>query len=292
MITEKQIKGQYFTKVNPFIGGAWNIWNSERPEGVVLEPFAGAGDLFKYVEADWVGYDIDPQHPLVQERDTIADFPAGYRTCITNPPYLAKNAAARKKIDIDLKHEDLYLDCLEKCLDNCGWVAAIIPATFYRTGLFSDRLLAWDKIDYQLFDDTDAPVGVAYFTPKYSDTKLYVNGEEINDNLPDKKVDLKFNVAEGTYVMCGIDKTSGDSIEIRKDGAWFDRSKYLKHTSRNYVLFSSSVEIDIDATNNNINRWRSETKDFYLTPFKSMQKSGKYRKRMGFGELERLIVIK
>lgn len=291
MITDKQLKGQYFTTTNPFVGDAWILWNSLRTPGPILEPFAGAGNLFNYVEGTWIGYDIEPQHPDVKQRDTLTDFPKGFSTCITNPPYLAKNAATRKKVEVSMKHEDLYLDCLEKCLDNCEWVAAIIPATFYRTKKFADRLVAWDKIDYQLFQDTDAPVGVAYFGPESYSTNLYVNGEQIVDWIPEKKIDLKFNVAEGNYVMCGIDKTYGDSIEIKENGEWFDRDKYLKNTSRNYVLFYSPVPLNIDHTNTNINNWRFTTKDFYLTPFKSMQTTGKYRKRLSFNELERLVVI-
>jgi len=291
MTSSKYRHGQYFTTVSPFKGEAWDLWNSQRPETVVLEPFAGSGNLFEFVDTDWMGYDLEPQHPEVQQRNTLESFPTGYSVCITNPPYLAKNAASRKKMNISIKYEDMYLDALEKCLDNCEWVAAIIPATFYRSGMFAERLMAWDKIDYQLFEDTDAPVGVAYFGPDTYSTRIFVNGTEVEAALPDRVVKLTFNTADGSYVMCGIDSTAGDSIEVRAEGTWFDRSKYLKHTSRNYVLFSSPSPINIEKTNSNIQAWRDTTRDFYLTPFKSMQKTGKYRKRISFDEIERLVVL-
>ena len=92
----------------------------------VLEPFAGAGNLFDFIDTAWVGYDIDPQHFNVEIRDTIKDFPTDYQVCITNPPYLAKTIISRKRLPVIVKHEDLYLDCLQLMLDNCDYVAAII----------------------------------------------------------------------------------------------------------------------------------------------------------------------
>ena len=105
-----------------------------------LEPFAGGGHLFNYISADWDGYDIQPNHPDVVNRNTIEDFPRGYKVCITNPPYLAKTVVSRKKLPVVLNHEDLYLDALQLCLDNCDYVAAIIPSTFWNQKLFKAML--------------------------------------------------------------------------------------------------------------------------------------------------------
>ena len=288
----KQLLGQYYTTTNPFVGEAYNQWKSLIPTTQILEPFAGAGHLFKYIDADWIGYDIQPMHPEVIQRDTIKDFPKEFKVCITNPPYLAKNSASRRKLDVSITREDLYLDCLDLMLQNCDYVCAIIPSTFYRTGLFRKRLLAWDKMDYLLFEDTDAPAGVAYFVPEETNTSLYVNGKQIQEIEMNDKINLKFNVSYGNYVLNGIDKTSANSITISDDVSSFDREKYLKHTSRNYVLFHSPVPLDIDETNENISKWREETKDFYLTSFKGVQKSGKYRKRISFNEVSRLVIKK
>lgn len=298
MINDKIIKGQFYTTLNPFSGHAFDVWNVQRPHDCpILEPFAGSGNLFDFVRGNWIGYDIEPNHPDIIKQDTLKNFPKNFSVCITNPPYLAKNSLSRKlgedkKDGIFFKHEDLYLDCLEIMLKNCDYVAAIIPSTFYGTNLFRDRLMCWDKIDKNIFSDTSHPVGVAYFGPNKYETKLFVDGEEIFIDLPDikKKLDLKFNVEYGNYVLNAIDQTSGNSIFIEPVSESFNRKKYLKNTSRNYVLFYSPVVLDVERVNTAIREWREKTKDFELTSFKSPMKSGRYRKRMSFSNLKTLLV--
>jgi len=90
---------------------------------------------------DFVSYDINPGSLEVKKRDAIKEFPQGYKLIITNPPYLAKNSAHRKKIDFPTtKYDDLYKLCLEIMLKNCDYVGAIIPASFINADLFLDRL--------------------------------------------------------------------------------------------------------------------------------------------------------
>lgn len=291
MIKSKILLGQYYTIENPFKGAAFELWNGLRPKDCdILEPFAGAGNIFTMIDGQWKGYDIEPNHPDVIAQDTMKDFPKGFKICITNPPYLAKNSLSRKKGEIFFKYEDLYLDCLELMLNNCDYVAAIIPSTFYGTKMFRDRLMCWDKIDYKLFEDTLHPVGVAYFGPNRYETKLYVNGEEVFlNNSPKNLVPLRFNVEDGNYVLNAIDKISGDNIHVETLTDSFDRKKYVKNTSRNYVLFKSEVPLDTKRINDKIVKWRNETKDFELTSFKSTMQSGKYRKRMSFTTLREII---
>ena len=288
----KQLLGQFYTTSNPFKGSdAFSLWDSVRPHNVkVLEPFAGAGFLYSYLNEEWVGYDIDPKRDDIIQQDTIKNFPVGFDVCITNPPYLAKTTISREKLNVLIKYQDLYLDCLELMLQNCQYVAAIIPSTFYNTNLFQNRLLAWDKLDKEVFSDTDVPVGVAYFTPKVRETKLYVNGKEIVKQSPKNiKSSLAFNVSHGNYVLSAIDTTKGRNIHIHNDVENFDRKKYLKNTSRNYSLFYSPLELDIDKINSFIEEWRTKTNDFYLTSFKSTMKSGTYRKRMNFNILKWIV---
>lgn len=300
MIDKKVLNGQYYTTSNPFKGNAFDFWNSLRPKNCqILEPFAGSGNLFDFVDGDWQGFDIEPNHEDIIQRDTLKDFPKGFSVCITNPPYLAKNSLSRKlgnkKEDIFFKHEDLYLDCLEKMLDNCDYVAAIIPSTFYGTNLFRERLMCWDKIDASLFSDTAHPAGIAYFGPDRYETKVFVNGKEIDktklsSDSGKEKLSLRFNVEDGNYVLNAIDQTSKETIFVEAVSDKFDRKKYLKNTSRNYVLFHSPVELDLEKVNNEISRWRKETLDFELTSFKSLRKDGKYRKRMSFKNLKSILL--
>lgn len=288
----KTYLGQFYTTSNPFEDSdAYCLWDDLRPKNVkVLEPFAGSGLLYSYLDNEWVGYDIDPKSPEIIQRDTIKDFPTGYEVCITNPPYLAKTTISRKKLNRQIKYQDLYLDCLELILNNCNYASAIIPSTFYNTGLFQNRLIAWDKLDKEIFSDTDVPVGVAYFVPKADQTYLYVNGKQIKETPPSNvKSNLQFNVEYGNYILCAIDNTKGRNISVHNDLSNFNREKYLKHTSRNYSLFYSPVPLDCEKINSFINNWRDETKDFYLTSFKSTMNNGIYRKRMNFNILKWII---
>ena len=291
MIKDKILLGQYYTTKNPFKGSAFDIWNNRRPKNSkILEPFAGAGNLFSMVDGDWVGYDIQPNNSSIIRQDTIKDFPKGYEVCITNPPYLAKNSLSRKKGELFFKYEDLYLDCLELALQNCEYIAAIIPSTFYGTKMFRERLMCWDKIDCELFDDTNHPVGVAYFGPGKYETQIFVNGESVETiKFPQEFVRIRFNVEDGNYVLSAIDKNSGDNIHIEPVNESFNREKYLKNTSRNYVLFHYNGILDTQKVNEEITNWRNKTKDFELTSFKSTMKSGKYRKRMSFITIKQII---
>ncbi len=289
MIDSKQLRGQYYTTTDPFnISEAYKEWWKLVPKNVpVLEPFAGGGNLFDYIDCDWDGYDIEPNHFLVSVRDTMKDFPTGYKVCITNPPYLAKTVVSRKKLNVLLKHEDMYLDALQLCLDNCDYVAAIIPSTFYNQGLFKDRLFAWDKFDMKLFSDTDNPAGVAYFVPyKVDHTKTYINGKSISlDDTNTPKIvpfEMTFNPRDSyRYIVNGIDKVDGDNIHVKVGSVEY------KNTNRNvFSIHSPHIRDEhLPLINDAITSYRLSTKDFYLTSFKSLQKSGKYRKRISFKEV-------
>jgi hypothetical protein len=296
----KQLLGQFYTTTDPFsISDAFSSWYQMVPKNTtILEPFAGAGHLFSYVYSDWDGFDIEPNHPDVKQQDTLKDFPTGYQVCITNPPYLAKTVVSRKKLPVVLNHEDLYLDALQKCLDNCDYVAAIIPSTFWNQNLFKDRLYAWDKFDMELFSDTDNPAGVAYFVPdKVDTTRTFINGKEVHLNATNTPITTDFPVIfnpEGlsSFLVNGIDTVDQNNIHVRKiDG--FDTSKLVdndgkcKSTNRNMFPIECPYlkEEDLPSINQMIDDWRQETQDFYLTSFKSCKKDGRYRKRISFKEV-------
>ena len=299
----KQLLGQYYTTTDPFNNsGAFRSWYQMVPKDTILEPFAGAGHLFSYVNAEWHGYDIEPNHPDVVYRDTFKEFPTGYRVCITNPPYLAKTVVSRKKLPITLTHEDMYLDALQLMLDNCEYVAAIIPSTFWNQRLFKNRLYAWDKFDMQLFSDTDAPAGVAYFVPhRVEHTRTFVNGEEIvltSDNTPIKTdFPVRFNPRDLAPILVnGIDTNTQNNIHLRmlQDDdvpSLVNSAGECKSTNRNHFPIESTIvkETDLPAINAMIDQWRHETKDFFLTSFKSPMASGKYRKRISFLEVRWLL---
>ena len=275
--TDRKVElGQFYTTFNPFVGDAFDEWIKSVPTKTFLEPFAGSGNLFNFIDGNWVGYDIEPSSDNIIRQDTLADFPTGFSVCITNPPYLAKNVITRKRLDVQVKEADLYLDCLVKMLDNCEYIAAIVPSTFLNQTKFHSRLSHFDKIDRKLFDSTDEPACVAYFMPQCVDTKYYVNGIQVKPLKLSGKSNVKFNSDNPNYTLFAIDSIQGNSIRVEHYN-----NELIKHTNRHIVPFESD-ELDLDTINANINRYRDITKDLELTSFKSCKHDGTYRKRMPF----------
>ncbi len=90
------------------------------------------------------------------------------------------------------------------------------------------------------------------------------------------------------YVLIGIDSRNAN-ISINDDVENFDRKKYLKNTSRNYVLFKADT-LDVDKVNESIQQWRNETGDYFLSAFKSPVGGNEYyRKRISFNQLKWII---
>jgi hypothetical protein len=284
--------GKFYTVINPFTGSAWNKFNNLiTSSDIILEPFAGSNNIPEMLpQFTWKSYDIEPDNSNVIKQDTLKNFPTGFKFCITNPPYLDIRTARQKKLKYNSSYSDLYLESLEKMLDNCDYIAAIVPSTFFNKKIFKGRLWMWDKIDKQIFSDTGMSVGVAYFGPSSYNVELYLNGNAVPSNLDFKDNKTIFNTKNANLSACLIDSTSKKTIEIR-DLSSFDFNKYLKPLSRYYVAFKDDrIGInDINDLNQFIESWRINTSDFWLTPFKSTLPDGSYRKRLGFKQLSGLI---
>ena len=85
---------------------------------VVIEPFAGQGDLLKWLGPGYitVAYDVEPKAPNVLTRDTLANPPKYAGTYVlTNPPWLAKNKSEDKYLFEKWGTDDLY-KCFMKSL--------------------------------------------------------------------------------------------------------------------------------------------------------------------------------
>jgi len=68
---------------------------------IIIEPFAGNGDLIKFIDDSKYKiecYDIDPKKDFIIKKDTLLE-PPDYndKYVITNPPYLARNKSTDKK---------------------------------------------------------------------------------------------------------------------------------------------------------------------------------------------------
>ncbi len=184
----KRELGRYYTAGNPFTHPAFLRWAqaARLPNARILEPFAGANHLIHHLQSmglccSFTSYDITPANPRVQQRDTLADFPTNYDVCVTNPPWLAKNSATARGLPFPpSKHDDLYKVALERCLEHCAWVAALIPESFIRADIYQDRLQEFVSLTANMFEDTGHPVGLALFGPKsVADVQTWSGFEKI-----------------------------------------------------------------------------------------------------------------
>ena len=304
----KRNLGQYFTMTNPFVLEPFVKWFNSIPNienEILLEPYAGANNIVKMLGTDnkWVCYDYEPpkenvcsQFPVIQ-RDTIENFPTGFKAAITNPPYLAKNSATRRGLKYQGgEYDDTYKKTLEIMLANCEYVAAIIPESFITAGLFHERLCTVISLTCKMFDDTDCPVCLALFNKEASnDFEIYKMEKrlgtynELSVYLPNQdgisKVKVTFNDPNGEIGIKCVDSTSGPSIEF-VEGGTIDKSK-IKVSSRALTRVSLSCPVEnrgklLSKCNDILNEYRNKTSDVFLTSFKGLRKDGMYRRRLDF----------
>ena len=309
-MTTKQQHGQYFTTNNPFKLKIVKLLLSLYDDQTILEPFAGSNNLIHMlrdigVKNPFKSYDIEPKDKDVEYRDTLANFPTGYNLCITNPPYLAKNSAKRKGLKCDFGgYDDLYKFALKKCLDNCETVFAIIPASFLNSNLFRSRLYQYILLTDEMFEDTDHPVCLAIFTKGHTFTAVYEQNNFIgfldeleslnNPNFNPAEFDgikmAKFNAPNGNLGLIAIDNTKEASIRFC-NGDEIDSSKVL-HTSRSLTRIqveTSDLDKLISDLNNALDKYRANTHDIFLTPFKGLREDGKFGRRLDFKLAKKLI---
>ena len=293
----KRSNGQYYTARNPFDHPAFLEWAAAAglPRGRVLEPFAGANSLIHYLSnmglcRDFTSFDIEPASPEVEQRDTIADFPSGYDICITNPPWLAKNSATVRGIPFpDASFDDLYKVALNECLNNCTFVAALVPESFVRADLFTDRLYAFVSLTGNLFKDTGHPVGLALFTESnHSSTTRVWSGDRYIGKLDALKQmrplpqkdgpSISFNIPDGNVGLIALDNTVEPSIRFceAKELAGYK----VKPTGRHITKLSVDGPIQLQNWNSFLDEFRVKTGDVLMTSYKGIRKYGRYRRRL------------
>ena len=296
---ENRTAGRFYTNGNVFEYSLFQEWIANIPDiekTTILEPFAGECSIIKMLPSyKWGCYDIEPHKCdyKVVKRDTIQNFPKGYRVCITNPPYLARNSATRRKLSYpQCEFDNLYKHCLQLMLDNCQYVAAIIPDSYIQSGLFTERLYGVISIPEKVFVDTEFPVCLAMFNPKQTnDFQIWKGGECLGSlgelsahNLNQYKGEVwKFNDTEGEIgIICLDGKKS--RINFVKGS---EVTAEIKCSSRSFARISGLPEdVNCDAfikvCNEILEQYRVETKDVFLTSTKGLGYNGSYRKRISF----------
>lgn len=279
------------------------------PGRVLLEPFAGSGQIPKLVsqadfEVDWSLFDRDKTLKNVQHRDSIADFPAGFQATITNPPYLSFHFAKRKGLKLTKSYfggyDSLYQRAIEAALGRCEYIAMIIPESFITSGLFIERLQAVISLPFIMFEDTDMPTCLALWGSSPSsdfeiwrgDHLLGLASELIAPPMPTEcKSRVRFNIPNGNVGLRAIDNSASESI-------WFCQPELIpiervKHSARLLTRIqvdeAQDVSALIEVANQKIDDWRGRTQDVCLTAFKGLRKDGRFRRRLDYANARALL---
>ena len=314
----KKLLGQFYTKNNPFDNTLFYKWLeiANFKNEIILEPFAGSNNIVKMLydlgyKNKWICYDIEPSkinnfpNFIINQRNTILDYPKNFKIAITNPPYLAKNSATRNNLPfINTKYDDLYKVALDIMLKNNDFVAAIIPESFITQGIFHNRLYGIISLTYKLFEDTVCPVCLALFIPKnkklniiddfiiYRENNFIVNFKNINRLKSKNKYDWKFNDPYGEIGLFCIDNTKTKSIRFVLGN--IIASNKITHSNRGVTRIKgipNNVNIDlfINKLNEELNKFRDNTFDITLTAFKQLRKDGLYRRRLDFKSAKEIL---
>ena len=300
----KRENGVYYTAGDPFESPAFTGWakKARLPESQILEPFAGANSLIDRLEflklcKKWKSFDIAPVGKGVEYRDTLCDFPQGFDVCVTNPPWLAKNSATRRGLAFpDTRYDDLYKVALERCLANCQWIAALVPESFIRAGLFHERLGHFVSLTGKMFNDTENPVGLALFEPNpvkdvvvWRDEKKIGTLRDLEKNLPksNNKIPMRFNAPEGNVGLIAIDNTKEASIRFCHPA---DLNGYsVSGACRSITRIAVDSNVYIKDLNDCLREFREKTQDVLMTSFKGLRKDGMYRRRLDWNSARGII---
>lgn len=316
---EKKIKlGQFFTKESSWLKPHVKEFILNSGRSVAYDPFAGGGDLLKVCQLKMnftkiIGLDIDKELGW-KVNDSLIKVPfVSDSIIVTNPPYLAKQSATRKKIDLskyfeNTNYDDLYLLALEKMVEANDYIVVIIPESFINSNFKNKNLIySITILEENPFTDTENPVCVVCFDgvkKDYKDIKIYKNDKYLTNfaeilkykQTPLKNLRICFNDLNGWIGLRAIDSTD-DNKKIKfdfKNKINYDWDNKINVSSRHFSLIY--VEIDskfresfLQLCNEKLNKIREKTHDLVLTPFKGNTKSGIRRRRLDF-KMARLIL--
>jgi hypothetical protein len=283
-----------------------------------LDPFAGAGDLLilcgDQFGCDVEGFDIvEGKWPI---NDSLFNIPAANdRLIVTNPPYLAKYSAARKGVLVESAKyfdscgwEDLYQLALDRCLDSCRRVVAIIPETFINSTYPKCHVDLICVLESNPFHDTETPVCVVCMDKGRLDGEqhgnVYIGDRHCitlgdlsrirNTNAP--KIPIRFNDTTGKVALKAVDGADpADRIRFMRADQFDYSADKIKVSSRlmTYIGIPSLNDKDMDAlierANYELEIVRKTSSDLVFSPFKGNNKAGRRRRRLDYAMARKLL---
>lgn len=317
---EKVRLGQFFTKSSSWLKPQVENFILSSNCSIAYDPFAGEGDILKLCKKRLnfkgiKGLDIDSKLSW-QINDSLLNIPKIKNSIIvTNPPYIAKQSATRKHLNLTKyfnlsSYDDIYLIALDKMLEVSDYVVAIIPESFINSNYKKkNRLSSITILEENPFQDTQNPVCVACFDKEeksFDRVKIYKNELFVDyySNLlslklePSNFIDVKFNDRKGWLALRAVDSSdSKNKIKFAlKEDINYDWQNNIKSTSRHFSLISVDVPMPwrdyfIVVCNEILQDLRLSSSDVILTAFKGNTNIGLRRRRLDF-KLARAIIEK
>jgi len=209
---KKKSLGQFYTKEYKYI-----LQNIFIPENIknIIEPFAGEGDLVKYINSNGKKYnielyDIDPKNTDTVKRDTLLN-PPNYtgKFITTNPPYLARNKSKNKHIFDKYNVNDLYKCFIINLIDTpCDGGILIIPLNFICSIRKNDVLLRKKFLSIYKIKQINIFEESVFSDTKYTVCSLlFINELNVDDHInidiyPSKK-NIKIKLSETNNYTIG-----------------------------------------------------------------------------------------
>lgn len=309
MDDDKKQLGQYFTKRDVWLKNNIKEFILKSKCTIAYDPFAGSGDLLSVASKlgfnKTIGLDID-RNLGWRYNDSLTKIPhIKDAIIITNPPYLTDYSAKRKQIWKEVEgifrlteYDNLYLLALDNMLKAQDFVVAIVPETFINTKFPKDRVNSINVLEENPFDDTENPVSIVCFDNKSKspyDIKVYKNahfsstlGDLLDKQLtPNKKYKIKFNCPSGLIALRAVDTTDPKRrIKFMQKHQLDYDLKGIKKSSRLItvidVKLNTNLENYIELCNKILNKYREDTDDILLSPFKGNMKNGIRRRRLDY----------
>ena len=309
-MTKKIELGQFFTKRDSWLRPHIQAFFDSVKFNRIVDPFAGQGHLLKVFESKHktMGYDIDTTLNW-SINDGLLSIPSHKDDiCVTNPPYLAKTTSTRFKRVGTFKYftlypqfNDLYLMGLEQCLKSFDYGVAIIPETYLLCSKKSKRIITATVLEDNPFDDTEFPVIVITWGPGnrddydlYKDSLYLGTQNSLMTKIPaknKKRSIIEFNNPAGNLGIVCIDRP--DKIGGIKFTTPDKIKGPIKVSSRTATVVNVNSAVDthrlINTCNLILKKYREDTFDVFMAPFKGNDTNGQRRRRLDFATA-RLII--
>ena len=248
---DKKQLGQFYTTNQEYILQNMNIPNNIKN---IIEPFAGNGDLIKFIEKNKIKYniecyDIEPLKKFIIKQDTIKNPPDyNNKFLITNPPYLARNKSDNKELFDKYNTNDLYKCVIKELLTNmCLGGILIIPLNFWSSIRLADiklrksflkiySIVLLNIFEERVFDDTSYTICSFQFELK----KNNINNLNIVVYPSETKITTQLN-NKNNYMI------GGDIYNLQITNQW----KITRTTKKNKDKLNTNILVKCIDDNEN-----------------------------------------